>query len=61
LIFDPDHSENGYNIGIISARKSTKKEEKQYREFLNIREEYDFSNSIRNPYVKKEKNRFLLI
>jgi len=29
--------------------------EKQYREFILLRKEYDFSNSIKNPYVQKEK------
>jgi uncharacterized DUF497 family protein len=33
LISDPEHSEK--NIRIISARKSTKNEEKQYKEYLS--------------------------
>jgi len=35
-------------IRIISARKST-------NQGVFMREEYDFSNSVKNPYAQKEK------
>ena len=41
-------------IRIISARKATTRETKQYNEFSGggrMLEEYDFSKAVRNPYV----------
>jgi hypothetical protein len=43
-----------YNIRIISARKSTKSEIKEYKEYI-MKKEYHFRNSIQNPYAKKVK------
>lgn len=48
-------------IRLILARKATTTETRQYNEFLQqkgviMREEYDFSNARKNPYVKKAKN-----
>lgn len=50
-------------IRIISARKATTTETKQYNNFQDgdiMREEYDFSNAKRNPYAKKLKKQITI-
>lgn len=50
-------------IRIISARKATKTETKQYYNIwggIGMREEYDFSNARKNPYIQKEKKQITI-
>ena len=50
-------------IRIISARKATTTETKQYNNFQDgdiMREEYDFSNAKRNPYAKNLKKQITI-
>jgi uncharacterized DUF497 family protein len=41
-------------VRIISARKADKKNEKSMRTFV-MRDNYDFTDSVKNPYTKKLK------
>ncbi len=47
-------------IRIISARRATRNEQKQYGGVITMRKEYDFSKSQKNPYAKMLKKQITI-
>jgi uncharacterized DUF497 family protein len=54
------YREQGNVIRIISARKASTQESKQYRWRSNMRKEYDFSNARKNPYASQLKKQITI-
>lgn len=49
--------QNDEVIRIISARTANKQERQQYRDLYCMKDEYDFSKAVKNPYLKNSDSK----